>query len=101
MDERWSSRGARVVVGVIDDGFAVANARFRDARGRARVRWCWDQDARSAQASPLGYGRVYDGAYLDRVVRRCTYDGAVDEDEVYRHLEATIRRVRIVRCAGG
>lgn len=52
---------ARVVVGVIDDGFAFAHPQFLDPSGRPRTVYLWDQNPRTSIApfrtlKDFGYG---------------------------------------------
>ena len=79
-----------VVIGVIDDGIAFANERFRTADNRSRVEHIWLQDGTyKAPAARYGYGcslskrdaSGVDG--IDTLLSRSTYSGLVDEDEVY------------------
>jgi hypothetical protein len=96
------------VLGLIDGGLAVANAAFRDARGRTRVKHFWRQDNHyggawpgtpdnkrvpldPARAGPeprdLGYGHALDAAAIDTAIARYTHHGRLDEDALYRHLQ--------------
>jgi hypothetical protein len=70
----------RVFMGVIDDGIAFANARFRvmdGARHRTRVQdWWW-------MASPSG-GRMLNKSAIDTLFDLCTTpDGVLQEDDFY------------------
>ena len=89
-----------VVVGIVDDGLAFVNERFRTCNNASRVEAIWLQDASftaedgttpfNTAAARYGYGRVllkydYDGKPgLDTIIDQSTYSGIVDEDEVYR-----------------
>ncbi|MDX2156675.1 MAG: S8 family serine peptidase [Hyphomicrobiaceae bacterium] len=78
-----------VVVGVIDDGLAFANERFRTRGGKTRVAHLWLQDGvANAAAGRYGYGRVLSAHDIDSVLAKSTHAGLVDEDEVYRKTEA-------------
>ena len=74
-----------VVVGIIDDGLAFANARFRNAQGSTQVEHIWLQDGVSDHsAARYGYGRSLSKANIDDEL--CRHSGFVDEDEVYARL---------------
>lgn len=96
------------VLGLIDGGLAVANAAFRDAHGRTRVKRFWRQDnfyggpwpgtprhnrvpLDPARAGPephdMGYGHELDGTAIDAAIARFTRQGRLDEDALYRHLQ--------------
>lgn len=84
-----------VVVGIIDDGIAFANARFRTAADRARVEHVWLQDGDfNAAAARYGYGcslAKYDAGGvdgLDTLLRSATHADLVDEDEFYAKVGA-------------
>jgi hypothetical protein len=73
-----------VVVGVIDDGIAFAQARFRTATGRSRVEYAWVQDGLApARGARVDYGREYSKREIDALLARATFDGAIDEDQFY------------------
>lgn len=84
-----------VVVGIIDDGIAFANDRFRTLQGRSRVEFAWLQDADyNAAAARYGYGRSLSklgeagGIGIDAALQSATHSGLVDEDQVYAALGA-------------
>lgn len=84
-----------VVIGIIDDGIAFANSRFRTGEGRTRVEAIWLQDGEyNHAAARYGYGRslnkgVVDGVPgIDAALAAATYSGIVDEDQVYVTLGA-------------
>lgn len=85
----WPSRSrARLtgkVLGVIDDGLAVAHNDFRDARGRTRVASLWCQDGQGSPG-PMGYGREVVAAEIDQAMAACVSGGMVDESQVYSRL---------------
>ncbi|MEJ8572705.1 S8 family serine peptidase [Microbaculum marinum] len=75
----------KVVVGVIDDGLAIAHERFRHADGTTRIAYAWAQDGPvPASGAPAGFGREYDKAAIDQLLLQCTHGGLVDEDAFYR-----------------
>ncbi|SDI31119.1 Subtilase family protein [Actinokineospora alba] len=65
--------GKGVVVGVIDSGMDYTLDDFRDADGRSRVAFLWDQTEEPAAgehaASPWGLGVEYDAAALDLALK--------------------------------
>lgn len=71
-----------VVIGIIDDGIAVAHRRFRGPGG-TRVEAFWNQDG--APASPsVGYGRELGRTQIDALRGAATVNGLVEEDLLYR-----------------
>jgi hypothetical protein len=66
-----------VVIGIIDDGIAFANERFRDRADKTRVAYAW------LQAVPTG-GTYLDKPRIDALFSHCTRDGVLDEEEFYR-----------------
>jgi hypothetical protein len=68
---------APVVIGVIDDGIAFAQARFRNRANQTRVAFAWRQTV------PTG-GVFLDKNRIDALFARCTHGGMLDEDEVYQ-----------------
>lgn len=92
---------ARPVLGIIDDGFACANARFlrRDGvRWRSRLLSLWDQSATPSDLPTQqrwAYGRLHETASIDAVLYRNTSPGGVvDEDQVYADMGYTEVRHR-------
>ncbi|MBX3609807.1 MAG: hypothetical protein KF871_07900 [Hydrogenophaga sp.] len=96
------------VLGVIDGGLALANAAFRDGRGRTRILRFWRQDnfyggvwpgpindARVPldphRAGPMphdmGYGHELHATQIDRDIARFTQRGHLNEEALYRHLQ--------------
>jgi hypothetical protein len=99
------------VLGLIDGGLALANAAFRDARGRTRVKHFWRQDscyggpwpgqnhhgdghvpldpARAGPTPPdMGYGHALDQTAINAAIARFTPSGgSLDEGALYRHLQ--------------
>ena len=72
-----------VVMGVIDDGIAFAQQRFRTVAGGtvvSRVEYWWLQDG-VYQGPPLPFGRELDNAGINALVTTCTHGGVIDEDE--------------------
>jgi hypothetical protein len=66
-----------VVIGIIDDGIAFANARFRNAANQTRVRFALLQ--RMVSSLDLELTK----ADIDALIPRCTRGGLLDEDEFY------------------
>ena len=80
-----------VVMGVIDDGIAFAQQRFREVAGgqvRSRVEYWWLQDG-VYQGQPLPFGRELDNAGINALLTTCTHGGIIDEDELYRRAGLT------------
>ncbi len=87
------SSGAKVVVGVIDDGIAIANRRFQSALGSTRIDFAWVQDgdaqfgAGSGTCSDVAFGREYTKADIDGALAEHTDTlGATNEAALYRTL---------------
>ena len=79
------------IVGVIDDGIAFANQRFRTVLGgklESRVEYWWLQDG-VYQGPPLPFGRELDKTGINKLLADCTHAGVVDEGELYRHAGLT------------
>ncbi|HEU4652139.1 MAG TPA: hypothetical protein VFS49_12070, partial [Croceibacterium sp.] len=78
-----------VVTGIIDDGLAFAHEHFRRLDGSTRVEYFWNQDDPAAATIGLGYGReLHKGVFasqpgMDAFMAAATYNGLVDEDQVY------------------
>ncbi|KLN61621.1 hypothetical protein WH96_04580 [Kiloniella spongiae] len=92
------SSGAKVVVGVIDDGIAIANRRFQSAPGSTRIDFAWVQDgdaqsggtrsgSRFGVGSDVAFGREYTKADIDGALAEHTDAlGATNEAALYRAL---------------
>jgi hypothetical protein len=83
-----------VVVGIIDDGIAFANERFRTVNHGSRVQCFWRQDGPFQPSSTVTYGREIckapDSAGrpgIDALVAQCTVAGVLNEDKLYRRAE--------------
>ena len=79
------------IVGIIDDGIAFANQRFRTIVGgnlESRVEYWWLQDG-VYQGPPLPFGRELDKHDIDNLLDECTHAGVVDEGELYRRAGLT------------
>ena len=88
---RTPKKQGPVVVGVIDDGIAFAQQRFRKVAGgqvRSRVEYWWLQDG-VYQGQPLPFGRELDNVGIDALLTTCTHGGVIDEDELYRRAGLT------------
>ena len=71
-----------VVMGIIDDGIAFANERFRRQDGTTRVEHWWLMDA------PQPGGKVLDKASIDTLLANHTNgSGILDEEGFYREAE--------------
>ena len=83
-DARQTVAGT-VVVGIIDDGIAIAHDRFRRADGSSRVDYAWIQDGTAvSEDSPVPFGRELRKADIDDLIGACTRSGHLDEDMFYR-----------------
>jgi hypothetical protein len=85
-----------VVIGVIEEGIAIANHRFRRSNRESRVEYAWVQDARCVgDVEGFGYGRelrksngqlrrggIVDKG-IDELLLECTRGGQVNEDLFY------------------
>jgi hypothetical protein len=84
------ARSATAIVGIIDDGMAFAHERFRARNGGTRIDYFWNQGYPALNLSPTnligipGYGRDFDKAEIDELMKVSTRRGLVDEDLVYR-----------------
>jgi hypothetical protein len=91
-----AAKPGTVVTGIIDDGLAFANERFRLKLAKARIEYLWNQDGLPT-APPSGYFDGWEIAKdtvpgIDDLLRACTHAGIVDEDEVYaraHHIDYT------------
>ncbi|HKW80638.1 MAG TPA: hypothetical protein VJQ49_06495 [Casimicrobiaceae bacterium] len=74
------------IVAVIDDGLAFANERFRDAAGKTRFKYFWNQDDTTGINKPpgFGWGRELLETEINTLLASCTHSGIVDEEELYR-----------------
>jgi hypothetical protein len=72
-----------VVMGIIDEGLAFANQRFRRGPDDSRVEYAWIQDGRCSGAGQVPYGRELKKADIDTLLVDCTSAGQVDEDLFY------------------
>jgi hypothetical protein len=79
--EYKSRKGSPVVMGIIDEGIAFANQRFRIGPGDSRVKYAWIQDGRAGGQVP--YGLELTKAGIDKSLRECMSGGQVDEDLFY------------------
>jgi len=94
--QRLAPERGTVVIGVIEEGVAIANQRFCRADWNSRVEYAWLQDGRcTGDVLGFGYGRelrkedrkdsngkvVEKG--IDRLLRECTSGSQVNEDLFY------------------
>jgi hypothetical protein len=70
-----------VVMGIIDEGIAFVNQRFRSGPCSSRVKYAWIQDGRAEGKVP--YGLELTKTEIDEALRKCTSAGQVDEDLFY------------------
>jgi hypothetical protein len=75
-----------VVVGIIDDAIAFANARFRRSDNTTRFGSVWIQDNIPGGTAPLGFthGSELTKANIDELIMDSLHDDWLDEDELYR-----------------
>jgi Subtilase family len=72
-----------VIVAIIDDGIAFANARFRAVDQTSRVACFWHQDG-VPKSPTVQYGSELLKSDIDQLLTSNTLGGVVDEDAVYR-----------------
>ena len=86
----------KVIVATIDDGLAFAHERFRDATGRTRFEFFWNQDDKSKDGGPLGFGwgRELDKTQINSLLAANRHAGIVDEDKLYRQAGQRLTRRR-------
>ncbi|WP_085909201.1 S8 family serine peptidase [Kiloniella majae] len=81
------SSSAKVVVGVIDDGIAIANRRFQSELGSTRIDFAWVQDGDALSGSNVAFGREYTKVDIDDALAEHTDAlGATNEAALYRAL---------------
>ncbi|WP_299628864.1 S8 family serine peptidase [uncultured Tateyamaria sp.] len=77
-----------VIVGIIDDGIAIANSVFRVEEGGAhktRVVSLWQQDAKCAKTSAnQPFGRILRKDKINQALEDATVAGRIDEVKFYR-----------------
>lgn len=64
-----TTRGANVLVGIIDGGIDFKHDDFRLPDGTSRIRFLWDQRAASVSGGRVPFGREYTKANLDAALR--------------------------------
>ncbi len=74
----WATT-ADAIVAVIDDGFALGHARFRDQNDMSRFAAVWVMDGAAKTSHAHGYGRVYHKAELDSLIAAATGPGGFDD----------------------
>jgi hypothetical protein len=80
--EKYEPRkGSPVVMGIIDEGIAFVNQRFRNGPCSSRVEYAWIQDGRVEGDVP--YGQELTKAKIDKSLSECMSGGQVDEDLFY------------------
>jgi hypothetical protein len=97
-----------VVIGVIDDGLAFANAAFRNGT-QSRIEYLWRQDVPGNPVSGFGYGSELQRIGppgpngIETELADATYGAFVDEDQVYRatgHIDFRDQRHKSVAQRG-
>jgi hypothetical protein len=77
-----------VVLGIIDDAIAFANARFRRSDNTTRFEAFWIQDNIAGGIPPIigvsTYGSELTKANINQLITDCLHDDWLDEDELYR-----------------
>jgi hypothetical protein len=78
-----------VVVGIIDDGIAFANVRFRHSDQTTRVACFWHQDGFPPTPLTVQYGAELAKPQIDALLLANSLAGTIDEDAVYRRAGQT------------
>lgn len=90
---------ADVVVGIVDDGIAFANERFRvqarDGNRASRLLAFWDQSRGGVARGPWVHGPVHDRQHLHAALHAAGAHGLFDEQEAYRRLDYREARHRV------
>ncbi len=73
--------GSPVLIGIIDEGIAFANQRFRNGPNDFRVEYAWIQDGRARGG--VAYGLELTKADIDKSLGDCMSGEQVDEDLFY------------------
>jgi hypothetical protein len=87
MRRRIASKGCKpVVIGIIDDAIAFANARFRRSDNTTRVEAFWIQDniVGGTPPSSWGHGSELTKSNINTLITHCMHEDWLDEDELYR-----------------
>jgi hypothetical protein len=71
-----------VVIGIIDDGIAFANDRFRAKDCETRIAYFWRQDGDYLKQS-VPYGREISAHGINLLLNKYSRGGIVDEDQIY------------------
>jgi hypothetical protein len=80
-----------VVLGIIDDAIAFANARFRRSNNTTRFEAFWIQDNIAGGTVPAGYthGSELTRGNINQLIADCMHEDWLDEDELYRRCGLT------------
>src|SRR2546427_11357761 len=87
--------GSGVIVGIVDDGCALAHPNFLTPEFKSRILYFWDQSQLpTAEDIAKGWSRVEDFRYgrelqkrgVDYAITAHVRDGAIEEDKIYAHL---------------
>lgn len=108
----FSRSNASRVVGVLDDGCAFANTRFRMSNGGTRLLWLWDQDPGSNGLPVTGlvgpspnvdfsYGGHWSRAELNTVLAGSTPEAAYDATNLFSLRRAATHGTHVMDLAGG
>ena len=74
-----------VVQAVIDDGIAIAHDLFRTNKTSSRIHYAKLFGAKlHKKKSTSSYGRDLEKKEIDKLLRKCTFDGLLDEELFYR-----------------
>ena len=66
--------GKDVVIGIIDHGFDVTHADFRNDDDTTRVAFLWDQSQKGKDSSPFGYGLEYTAEEINAALQQSRDD---------------------------
>lgn len=73
-----------VIIGIVDEGIAFANERFRSGLTETRVEYAWLQDGKSAgPVDRFCYGREWRKEAINNLLEDCQRGGQIDEDKFY------------------
>jgi hypothetical protein len=70
LDAAATGGGAGVVIGIVDSGGDFAHKNFLQANGKTRLLALWQQGAPANAASPLGYGRLFTAADINKALKK-------------------------------
>lgn len=73
-----------VVQAIVDDGIAIGHDLFRSGPDTSRIEYARIFDAEPSRASHASVGRALSKRDIDTYLRKCRFDGLLDEDLFYR-----------------